>query len=92
MTHSTSNVRVFQRLTRSQQLTPFPFPTQAVARLLLERGAATEHASNNGFTALYAASYYGHEAVVRLLLERGAAIEHAINGGCTSLYIASCQT
>ena len=77
MTHSTSHVHVFRRNPEQTTHGLSRFPTQAIARLLLERGAAIEHANNNGATTLYIASQNGHEAVVRLLLERGAAIEHA---------------
>ena len=65
------------------------YNTQAVLRLLLERGAEVDHADEDGVTSLCIASEKGYEAVVRLLLERGAEIELSSMYGATSLYFAS---
>ena len=45
---------------------------EAVARLLLEHGAAVDSRDGGGRTALRCAAHRGHKAVARLLLERGA--------------------
>ncbi|KAJ5112215.1 Pfs NACHT and ankyrin domain protein [Penicillium argentinense] len=52
---------------------------EAIARLLIERGADIHASDKNGWTSLHWASMNGHEATVRLLIERGADI-HASNG------------
>ena len=65
-----------------------PPPQQAVARLLLDRGAAIDHANNDGVASLFMASQEGHEPVVQLLLERGAAVDLTTSLGLTPLYCA----
>jgi len=47
-------------------------PAEAVAGLLLDRGAAIDCADNRGRTALMTAAELGDAAVVELLLARGA--------------------
>uniref|UniRef100_A0A6I8N677 Uncharacterized protein n=1 Tax=Ornithorhynchus anatinus TaxID=9258 RepID=A0A6I8N677_ORNAN len=49
----------------------------AVVELLLDLGAAVDHACNQGATALGIAAQEGHADVVRALLERGADPNHA---------------
>jgi len=48
---------------------------EAVARLLLDRGAAVEAPGMDGRTALQEAAVKGHEAVVRLLLDHRAVVD-----------------
>ena len=62
---------------------------EAVAKLLLDKGAAIEAKDKDGGTPLYIASRYGHEAVAKLLLDNGATIEAKDKDGGTPLYIAS---
>ena len=64
----------------------------AIARLLLERGASHEAQDNDGLTALQVAVAYGHSTVVKVLMMAGAdlkidmkgwdaALEHAADEG-----------
>jgi hypothetical protein len=46
-----------------------------MVRLLLERGAAINHAGDDGDTSLHVACLFVHEAVARLLARRGATID-----------------
>ncbi|KAJ4168311.1 hypothetical protein NW754_013645 [Fusarium falciforme] len=62
---------------------------EAVARLLLEKGADLEVKDRNGYTLLMLAALKGHEAVARLLLERGADLEAKIGNGNTPLMLAT---
>lgn len=48
---------------------------EAVAKLLLERGAALGAVGHVLWTPLHVASYCGHDAVARLLIERGATMD-----------------
>ncbi|CAK7207629.1 hypothetical protein SEUCBS139899_010440 [Sporothrix eucalyptigena] len=64
---------------------------EAVARLLLEKGANVESKDSNGRTPLARAAWQGHEAVVRLLLERGANVETMDSNGRTPLSRAAPQ-
>jgi ankyrin repeat protein len=61
---------------------------EAVARLLLEKGAAMEAKDSEGRTPLLVAAENGHEAVFRLLLEKGAAIEARNEWMQTPLHLA----
>lgn len=65
---------------------------EAIARLLLERGASYEAQDNDGLTALQVAVEYGHSMVVKVLMMAGAdlkidmkgwsgALEHAADKG-----------
>ncbi|KAF1970942.1 hypothetical protein BU23DRAFT_590811 [Bimuria novae-zelandiae CBS 107.79] len=58
---------------------------EAVAKLLLEKGADVEAKTNDDWTPLRGAATSGHEAVVKLLLERGADVEAKDNNGWTPL-------
>ena len=62
---------------------------EAVAQFLLEQGADTVAANNDGWTALHAASENSHKAVARLLLEKGADAKAADKNGWTSLHLVS---
>ena len=62
----------------------------AVARLLIDKGAAVDWATKDGATPLYVACAYGHVGAARLVLEKGAETERAMEDGATPLYIA-CQ-
>jgi hypothetical protein len=56
---------------------------------LLAAGAAVNHADDNGWTALYLASWHGHPAIVALLLARGVDVNQAVYDGDTALMSAS---
>jgi ankyrin repeat protein len=58
------------------------------ARLLLDAGAAIEHADANGITPLLAAIGNNHPAVARLLIERGANVNVVDWYGRTPLWTA----
>ena len=58
---------------------------------LVEQGADIEKTDSIGWTALMAASYWGHLEVVRYLLEQGANRDKADNEGWTSLHLAANQ-
>ncbi|KAH7176990.1 hypothetical protein EDB81DRAFT_940795 [Dactylonectria macrodidyma] len=58
---------------------------EAVARMLLEKGADMESKCENGLTPLLWAAENGHEPIVRLLLNRGADIEAKDGGGRSPL-------
>jgi len=62
---------------------------EAVAKLLLEKGADLESKSKNGYTPLSQAAFKGHEAVTKLLLEKGADLESKSKNGCTPLWQAA---
>jgi ankyrin repeat protein len=61
---------------------------EAVARLLLEKGADLESKDKYGNTLLLGAVFKGQEAVVRFLLENGADLESKNNDGSTPLIVA----
>ena len=63
-------------------------PVQTV-RMLLNAGADKNEEGHNGYTALTAASVWGHVEVVRLLLEADAGKNSADNDGITALIQAS---
>ena len=60
----------------------------AVAKLLLDKGAAIEAKTQGGSTLRYVASRNSYKAVAELLLERGAATEAKTQGGSTLLHVA----
>lgn len=57
-----------------------------IVRILLERGADADLATDTGFTALCLAAKGGHESIVRLMANAGGNIERAdLAYGCTPL-------
>jgi ankyrin repeat protein len=62
---------------------------EAVARLLLAKGAELGSKDTIGRTPLSLAARNGHEAVVKLLLEQGAELESKDNSGGTPLSLAA---
>ena len=56
----------------------------AVAKLLLDRGAAVDLTMD---AAQIAAAQFNHVAVAKLLLARGAAVDQARGDGVTPLFI-----
>ncbi|CAJ1445181.1 unnamed protein product, partial [Effrenium voratum] len=64
---------------------------QAVVQCLLEAGADTEKADNDGFTPLHLAAQQSHHAVVQCLLDAGADKEKGMDGGATPLHFAALQ-
>ncbi|KAJ5082839.1 Pfs NACHT and ankyrin domain protein [Penicillium argentinense] len=58
---------------------------EAVARLLIDKGADIDASDKNGCTSLHLASINGNEAIARLLIERGADIHAGDKNGYTSL-------
>src|SRR5271154_3144226 len=63
---------------------------EAVARLLLEKGADVAAREEDGWPALHGAADKGHEAVARLLLEKGAdVVARREEDGSTALHQAA---
>ncbi|KAF2675923.1 hypothetical protein K458DRAFT_437678 [Lentithecium fluviatile CBS 122367] len=62
---------------------------EAVARLLLDKGADVNAQGGDFGNALQAASYGGHELVVRLLLDKGADVNVQGGGFGNALQAAS---
>lgn len=62
---------------------------EAVARLLLEKGANFEANDVYRITPLHLAAAHGHETVARLLLEKGANVEGHDENGNTPLHLAA---
>ena len=60
-----------------------------VVKLLLERGAKPDLASNTGYTPLMAAVQTRHPAMIRLLLLRGANANKSTPQGLTALMVAA---
>jgi len=61
-----------------------------IVEVLLDRGAAVDAKTKEGFTPLYAASGTGHKEVAKVLLDRGAAVDGRCgSGGWTNLIRAS---
>ena len=58
---------------------------------LLAMGAETDHQANNGVTALFMASYKGHQGIVKALLAEDANVALRENGGGTALKHAKTQ-
>ncbi|KAK2764809.1 NACHT and ankyrin domain-containing protein [Colletotrichum kahawae] len=77
-----------RRKTRAYSVNATPLH-EAVAQLLIEKGAGINTTNKEGRTALMLASLNGHEAVARLLIEKGADINTQSNGGWTALMWAS---
>jgi len=61
----------------------------AVAQLLLDKGADTSATTEHGDTPLHLATAYGPKRVVRRLLEHGADVSSKNNDGETPLHIIS---
>jgi len=57
---------------------------EAVAKLLLGKGASDGAANEDSDTALILAAQYGHEAVAALLLDKGAVVDAATKDGATA--------
>ncbi|XP_056450994.1 receptor-interacting serine/threonine-protein kinase 4 [Gadus chalcogrammus] len=64
---------------------------EAVARLLLERGAALNETDGQGRTPTYVACQHGQENVVRVLLSRGADVHVRGRDHWTALHLAAWQ-
>ncbi|XP_030217893.1 receptor-interacting serine/threonine-protein kinase 4 isoform X2 [Gadus morhua] len=64
---------------------------EAVARLLLERGAALNETDGQGRTPTYVACQHGQENVVRVLLSRGADVHVRGREHWTALHLAAWQ-
>ncbi|KAH8881558.1 hypothetical protein GQ53DRAFT_667454, partial [Thozetella sp. PMI_491] len=62
---------------------------EAVARLLLEKGATVDAKDNDGRTPLFWAARGVHEAVARLLLEKGATVDAKDNDDWMPLLLAA---
>ena len=60
----------------------------AVVQCLVEQGADTDKAINDGGTALFVAAFRGHYQVVRYLVEQGADVNKARYNGTTPLSTA----
>jgi predicted LPLAT superfamily acyltransferase len=58
-------------------------------RALVEAGAAVDHASNDGCTALWVAAHHGHVEAMQALLAAGAEVNHVDNKGFTALDVAA---
>jgi len=63
---------------------------EQVARALIEKGAAVDHALSNGATALMLEAQNNHEQVARALLKAGADRSKEVTGyaGWTALKLA----
>ena len=59
------------------------------ARLLLDKGAEVDRATEDGTTPLYIACYNGHVDAARLLLDNGADVHKVSNDNRTPLHGAS---
>jgi ankyrin repeat protein len=62
---------------------------EAVARLLLNHGAAVNLQAGSGWSALHWASMTGRDEMTKMLLEEGADVELRDRWGCTALYHAA---
>jgi hypothetical protein len=62
---------------------------EAVAHLLLDRGADVSAAKSDGKTPLICAARHGHEGMARLLLDRGVDVSTAESDGTTPLIWAA---
>lgn len=56
-----------------------------VVQSLLDAGAATNGANDDGYTPLYRACSNGHVEVAKVLLDRGANLDWVKNNGSTTL-------
>ncbi|CDJ66134.1 ankyrin repeat-containing protein, putative, partial [Eimeria necatrix] len=61
---------------------------EAVARLLLDKGASLNQQDVLGFAALHEAAVHGQLQIVQLLIERGASVDLPNNAGDTPLFLA----
>lgn len=61
---------------------------EAIARLLLEKGADLESKDKHSYPPLSRAIYNSHEAIAKLLLEKGADLESKGNNSSTLLLLA----
>ncbi|KFY32155.1 hypothetical protein V493_00461 [Pseudogymnoascus sp. VKM F-4281 (FW-2241)] len=62
---------------------------EAVAQLLLNKGAEVDAKNKNGETPLYLAAQRGHKAVAQLLLNKGAEVDAKNKDGETPLNLAA---
>ncbi len=62
-----------------------------LVKLLLDRGAAINAATQDGWTALHFACLRGDEGLVQLLLDRGAVVSMTTKSGLSALSIATSE-
>jgi ankyrin repeat protein len=74
--------------------TPLHFACQngheEIVKILIDKGADVNQATEKGFTPFYIACQNGHEEIVKLLIDMGADVSQTTKDGCTPLYMA-CQ-
>ena len=64
------------------------FYHDAIAEALIQAGSDVDKATNDGATALMAASQEGHDAIAEALIQAGADVDKAMNDGDTALMLA----
>ena len=62
-----------------------------LVKLLLDRGATINAATQDGWTALHFACLRGDEGLVQLLLDRGAVVSMTTKSGLSALSIATSE-
>ena len=66
-----------------------PLTIPLLADFLRSKGFDPNAKTDNGWTALHWASYYGKTAAIELLLKAGADVDAKTNNGYTALHWAS---